>query len=113
VTRGVVVLAAAAAALALPAAASAHTGTSAPVATNFDARIVGFHPPAGVNLAALVNRLSMICCTFSRSAWTAKGWPSAGSIVNVSRLARICGITSARTSSRADRTSKSASVSGT
>ena len=45
--RRLVALAAAAAALALPAAASAHAGTSAPVATNFDARIVGFHPPAG------------------------------------------------------------------
>jgi hypothetical protein len=45
--RSPVALAAVAAALALPAAASAHTGTSAPVATNFDARIVGFRPPAG------------------------------------------------------------------
>ena len=45
--RALVASAAVAAALTAPAAASAHAGTSAPVATNFDARIVGFRPPAG------------------------------------------------------------------
>ena len=53
--RTLVASAAAAAALALPAAASAHAGTSAPVATNFDARIVGFQPPAGALEAKVVD----------------------------------------------------------
>jgi hypothetical protein len=53
--RALVASAAAAAALALPAAASAHVGASAPVATNFDARIVGFQPPAGALEAKVVD----------------------------------------------------------
>ena len=53
--RGLVASAAAVAALALPAAASAHVGTSAPVATNFAARIVGFRPPAGALEAKIVD----------------------------------------------------------
>ena len=65
--RELVATAAIAAALALPAAASAHAGTTAPVATNFDARIVGFQPPAGadesvrelmLNLGSVKNKLS-------------------------------------------------------
>jgi len=55
VRRGLVASAAAVAALALPAAASAHVGTSAPVATNFAARIVGFRPPAGALEAKIVD----------------------------------------------------------
>ena len=53
--RALVAMAAIAAALALPAAASAHAGTTAPVATNFDARIVGFQPPAGALEAKVVD----------------------------------------------------------
>jgi hypothetical protein len=53
--RALVATAAIAAALALPAAASAHAGTTAPVATNFDARIVGFQPPAGALEAKVVD----------------------------------------------------------
>lgn len=55
-----VALAAVAAALVLPAAASAHVGTSAPVATNFDARIVGFTPPAGALEAKVVDGDGML-----------------------------------------------------
>jgi len=55
VRRTLVASAAVAATLALPAAASAHAGTSAPVATNFDARIVGFQPPAGALEAKVVD----------------------------------------------------------
>ena len=54
-TRGVVASVAAVAALALPAAASAHVGTSAPVATNFAARIVEFRPPVGALEAKVVD----------------------------------------------------------
>ena len=54
--RGLVASAAAAAALAaFPAAASAHVGTSAPVATNFAAHVTGFQPPAGALQAKVVD----------------------------------------------------------
>ncbi|HVP75437.1 MAG TPA: hypothetical protein VMS63_05390 [Gaiellaceae bacterium] len=54
--RALVASAAAAGALAaFPAAASAHVGTSAPVATNFAARIVGLRPPAGALEAKVVD----------------------------------------------------------
>ncbi|HYA08793.1 MAG TPA: hypothetical protein VEG24_04335, partial [Gaiellaceae bacterium] len=53
--RGLVASAAAAAALALPATASAHVGTSAPVATNFAARVTGFQPAAGALEAKVVD----------------------------------------------------------
>jgi hypothetical protein len=53
--RVLVTSAAAAAALALPGVASAHVGKTAPVATNFAARIVGFVPPARALEAKVVD----------------------------------------------------------
>lgn len=55
VRRAPVAWAVAAGALALPGVASAHVGRTAPVATNFRARIVGFQPPAGALDAKVVD----------------------------------------------------------